>query len=170
MRNADPRNPNVLAYQAQQDGGLYAAESHALAGHDPDNKNASGIELVTVPALGTEYSQDEMKGMSRHYKRKTKATRRKDAVSRWGKGEYKICGWLSPRWAVLMAFIGCVILGVLLFFVVPRVPTIAYQSSNALEAVPNSASMVTHQSPTNFRCVPTKAALPDADLSVLKYL
>lgn len=151
VRNADPRSANVLAYGTERDGGLYPAESHVAAANDPDGNDGTNIELVTVPALGQEFSKEEMKGMSRQYKRKAKASRRKQAVSRWGKGEQKIGGWLSPRWAVVLCFFACVFLGVLLVFVVPRVPSLAFFSTNPLEAVPNSASMMTHYAPTNFR-------------------
>lgn len=41
-------------------------------------------------------------------------------------------------------------LGVTLFFVVPRVPTIAFLSTDPLQAVPDSSSMSTHYFPTNF--------------------
>ncbi|CAO1631329.1 unnamed protein product [Parajaminaea phylloscopi] len=150
VRNADPRNPNVLAYGVERDGGLHPADSHLAATHDPDGKNDTGIELVTVPALGQEFSKEEMRDMSRRQKRKNKTSRRKRTASRWGKGEHKICGWLSPRLAVFFGFIFCVLLGVTLFFVIPRVPDLAFLSTNPLEAVPNSASMVTNYAPTNF--------------------
>lgn len=152
VQHADRRHPSVLAAQAMHEGAGHVAESHAVP-TTGDNKGAgeSGIELITVPALGQEYSKDEMKRMSRQHRRKTKANRRKEKVSRWGKGEHKICGWLSPRWAVVIGFFFLVFLGVGLYFVIPRVPGLAFSTTAPLVAVPNSASMVTHYSPTNFR-------------------
>lgn len=157
VQHADPRHPSVLAAEAMHDGSGHIAHSHSVSGGGgisdgtPTGKGESGIELITVPALGQEFTKDEMKRMSRPYRRKAKAARRKEKVSRWGKGEYKICGWLSPRWAVVISFFALVFLGVALYFVIPRVPGLAFSSTQPLEAVPNSASMVTHYSPTNFR-------------------
>ncbi|CAO1617904.1 unnamed protein product [Sympodiomycopsis kandeliae] len=155
VQNVDPRHPDVIA-QAQRNADLSAAgiplhdaDSHILPGHDPD-KNQSGIELITVPALGQEFSKEEMSQMRRPYKRKVKNARRRDKAKRWGKGDYKICGWLNPRFAVLIAFIFIVILAILLYFVIPRVPTLAFLNTDPLEAFPNSASMSTHLSPANF--------------------
>lgn len=120
VQNADPRNPDVIAAMHQQDGSgapLHDADSHMVLGHDPDgtgaggaggvHKTESGIELITVPALGAEYTKEEMSQMRRPYKRKVKAARRKEKASRWSKGDYKICGWLNPRVAVLLAFATC---------------------------------------------------------------
>lgn len=122
-RNADPRHLSYHAHNQEEEGigGLHPAEPHMVAGHDPD-KNESGIELVTVPALGQEFTKEEMKRMSRPYKKKEKVRRRKEAAKRWGKGEYKIGGWLNPRVAVFLAFIFAVLLGITLYFVIPRVP------------------------------------------------
>lgn len=64
----------------------------------------AGIELATVPGLGDEYTDAEKVQMTRKYRGQAKRSRKKEAVKRWGKGEYKICGWLSPRVAVFAAF------------------------------------------------------------------
>lgn len=71
--------------------------------------NASGIELITVPALGQEYSEEEMRKMTRPYKRKSKAGNRRKKVrqgaGKFAEGQWRLFGWLTPRVAVFMAFI-----------------------------------------------------------------
>lgn len=106
VQNADPRHHDASA--AAGGPPLHSADSHHVPGHDPD-KNESGIELITVPALGQEFTKEEMSQMRRPYKRKVKAARRKDRAARWGKGDYKIWGWLNPRIAVLLAFFSCIL-------------------------------------------------------------
>jgi len=111
-KNGDPRNSMF----SQGDSYLQSTPYHDHGPISPDERNhnnkdlnASGIELITVPALGQEYSQEEMRKMTRPYKRKSKAGSRKKRVkagaSKFAGGEWKICGWLSPRVAVFMAFV-----------------------------------------------------------------
>lgn len=69
----------------------------------------SGIELITVPALGNEYSEEEVKRMRRSDKRRSKARKRKEGAKKWARGEKKIGGWLGPRCAVFFVFVSLVL-------------------------------------------------------------
>lgn len=107
VQNADPRHVEILAQRQAANNDLHQADSHHIPNHDPDKTES--VELITVPALGQEFTKEEMSQMRRPYKRKVKAARRKELASRWSKGDYKICGWLNPRIAVLLGFIACIL-------------------------------------------------------------
>jgi hypothetical protein len=68
-------------------------------------KDAGGIELVTVPALGSEFTKEEVKAMKKPYKRKRKAREAGSNARRWVKTDDRYCGCLSPIAAVFTIFI-----------------------------------------------------------------
>jgi hypothetical protein len=115
-----------------------------------EERDSAGMELITVPALGAEFNDQEVKAMKKPYKRRNKARRRGVEAQKWIKTDDRYCGCLSPRIAVFTAFTSLALLGVLLYFVIPRVPAIAMQTVTPLVAVPNGGGMVTHLRPTNF--------------------
>lgn len=156
VRNADPRrsiiqsnaNNNTANRNSHYSTG---APNNAISGMGPQHADSTtGIELITVPALGNEYTKEELRDMTRSAKRRKKRTHRKRRCQLWVSGEDHLWGWLSPRVAVFIAFFVLVALGVLLFFVIPRVPTFAILSTNPVTALPNGASMNVNRSPTNF--------------------
>ncbi|SPO27744.1 uncharacterized protein UTRI_04216_B [Ustilago trichophora] len=154
VRNADPRrsiiqsNHNAANRHSQFSS---AAPNNAISGMGPQHADSTtGIELITVPALGNEYTKEELRDMTRNAKRRKKRSHRKKRCQLWVSGQDHLWGWLSPRVAVFLAFFVMVALGVLLFFVIPRVPTFAILSTNPVTAIPNGASMKINRSPTNF--------------------
>ncbi|SJX63660.1 uncharacterized protein SRS1_14410 [Sporisorium reilianum f. sp. reilianum] len=162
VRNADPRRsviqhgPNAAnrtsAYSAAAAAtGNGLAASHTISGMGPQHADSTtGIELITVPALGNEYTKEELRDMTRSSKRRKKRSHRRKRCQLWVSGEDHLWGWLSPRVAVFIVFFALVALGVMLFFVIPRVPTFAILSTNPVVAIPNGASMKVSHSPTNF--------------------
>ncbi|CDR87220.1 uncharacterized protein SPSC_00346 [Sporisorium scitamineum] len=157
VRNADPRrsviqqngNNRNSSYPAATGGGL--GNSNTISGMGPQHADsATGIELITVPALGNEYTKEELRDMTRLSKRRKKRSHRRKRYQLWVSGQDHLWGWLSPRVAVFIAFFTLVALGVMLFFVIPRVPTFAILSTNPVVAIPNGASMKVNHSPTNF--------------------
>lgn len=156
VRNADPRR-SIIQQQTNVAGNRnshYSAagyNTNTISGTGPRNADSTtGIELITVPALGNEYTKEELRGMSRSSKRRKKRTHRKRRCQMWVSGDDHLWGWLSPRVAVFIAFFVLLSLGVMLFFVIPRVPTFAILSTNPVVAIPNGASMRVNHSPTNF--------------------
>lgn len=144
VRNADPRRSIV-----HHDAG--ARRSAVVSGLGPAHADGTtGIELVTVPALGTEYTKEELKGMTSASRRSRKRSSRSHSWRMWVSGQDHLCGWLSPRVAVFAAFFVLAGLAVLLYFVIPRVPTFAILAAAPVTAVPNGASMNIHRSPSNF--------------------
>ncbi|EST09444.1 hypothetical protein PSEUBRA_000654 [Kalmanozyma brasiliensis GHG001] len=156
VRNADPRR-SIIQQQANAAGNRNSQFSSAgynnntISGTGPRNADATtGIELITVPALGNEYTKEELRDMTRSSKRRKKRGNRKRKCQLWVSGDDHLWGWLSPRLAVFIAFFVLLGLGVMLFFVIPRVPTFATLSTNPVVALPNGASMRVNHSPTNF--------------------
>lgn len=165
VRNADPRRSVIQQQQNQRDSASFPLSganrnsqytSAGAATNGPSGMGArnadstTGIELITVPALGNEYTKEELRDMTRNTKRRRKRTNRKRKYQLWVSGQDHLWGWLSPRVAVFIAFFVLVALGVMLFFVIPRVPTFAILSTNPVTAIPNGASMQVSHSPTNF--------------------
>ncbi|UZJ52109.1 hypothetical protein CBS101457_001429 [Exobasidium rhododendri] len=113
-------------------------------------RDGTDIELITVPALGAEYTAEEIKAMKKPHKRRKKALHSREKAQRWIKSDDRYFGCLSPQLAIFMIFGSLAALGVMLYFVIPRVPTIAVQTVTPLVAVPDGGSMETHLVPTNF--------------------
>lgn len=144
VRNADPRR-SIIRHEPTQ------RKSAAISGMGPAHADSTtGIELITVPALGTEYTKEELRGMTGATRRRNKRSSRSKSWRLWVSGQDHLCGWLSPRIAVFIAFFTLAGLAVLLYFVIPRVPTFAILAAAPVTAVPNGASMEVHRSPTNF--------------------
>ncbi|CEH14649.1 hypothetical protein CBOM_02476 [Ceraceosorus bombacis] len=165
-RVSDPKRMSVMAdnpmpsrpsgYDAY--GPLYESEdtgSRAKMPSTPGDKAGSeGIELITVPALGAEYTDEERRQMRTRAKRKSKANAKKrkvqDEAGKWARGEKKYFGWLGPRAAVFLGFAFLVVLGVTLYFVIPRVPTFGLRTLEPVTAVPDAGGMSTGGPPANF--------------------
>ncbi|SNX85900.1 uncharacterized protein MEPE_04609 [Melanopsichium pennsylvanicum] len=163
VRNADPRRSIIQSNNNNNNNMIKNPNRHsqfstaqttngtAVSGMGPQHADSTtGIELITVPALGNEYTKEELREMTRTAKRRKKRSNRKRRCHLWVSGQDHLWGWLSPRVAVFIAFFILVALGVMLFFVIPRVPTFAFLSTNPVVAIPNGASMQVNHSPTNF--------------------
>ncbi|KAE8233655.1 hypothetical protein CF326_g1303 [Tilletia indica] len=119
------------------------------AGHDRSN-NTTGIELVTVPALGTEFSRAEMKGMARKQKRRAHIAKRRRKMGKWASGEEKVFGLFDRRMVMIASFVFLVLLALTLYFVIPRVPSVGFLTANPLTAVPDASGMSIGGPPANF--------------------
>ncbi|KAJ1022427.1 hypothetical protein NDA16_003416 [Ustilago loliicola] len=153
VRNADPRRSMIQPNSSANRNSHYSTggANNAISGMGPQHADSTtGIELITVPALGNEYTKEELREMTRGSKRRKKRTQRKKRCQLWVSGQDHLWGWLSPRVAVFLAFFVLVTLGVMLYFVIPRVPTFAILTTNPVTAIPNGASMQVNRAPTNF--------------------
>lgn len=74
-----------------------------------EGTDVSDIKLITVPALGDEYTSDKIKAMKKPHKRRHKARSTRDKAQRWIKKDDRYCGGLSPRLAVSFVFSFCVV-------------------------------------------------------------
>ena len=108
VRNADPRNVMAPTNQRDSNNRLSMLSTGTGLGQNrgvASTEQTSGIELITVPALGAEFTKEEIKDMTRKSKKKKKRSARKKRFGTWMHGDDHLWGWLSPRVAVFMAFI-----------------------------------------------------------------
>lgn len=93
-RNGDP---NMMTPDEHKKRYSYADSVERLRYQGNDS---SGIELVTVPALGSEFTKEEVKAMKKPYKRRKKARQAGSNARRWVKSDGTYLGCLSPVAAV----------------------------------------------------------------------
>lgn len=104
VRNGDPRS---MEKRLSVNTDLQEKSSkHASFGGEASQ---SGIELVTVPALGAEFTEEERRKMTRPYKRRSKRGSKKAKFMTWARGENKLFGFLDPRMLVFISFIFCIL-------------------------------------------------------------
>lgn len=111
---------------------------------------SASVELITVPGLGAEYSSDELKHMRRTHRRRVRATKRKKKLAFLARGEGRWLGCLDNRSFLFVVFGFLILLGLLLYFVIPRPPSFALLATKPLDAVPDGSAMKTNHIPTNF--------------------
>ncbi|KAG7088835.1 hypothetical protein E1B28_012790 [Marasmius oreades] len=150
FNNAGPKYSSVFDATSQ--------EGYQPLAHTPKAEDASTIgpvELVTVPAMGPEWKREEMHNMTKKSRKANKAEARATKWKEWNRGNRGWCGgWLTRRVLVIVVFIICAIIGIILAFVIPRVPKLAFNSDHPLanatgsweEAVP----LTFQRSPANF--------------------
>jgi len=91
------------------------------------------VELVTVPALGAEWQKSEMKDMTKTGRREKKAELRNEKWKAWRRGERGMCGRYFTRKVLVFTLFGvCVVAGILLGIMIPRVPSFSFNSSTPL--------------------------------------
>ncbi|KAG8933805.1 hypothetical protein FRC01_007051 [Tulasnella sp. 417] len=86
------------------------------------------VELVTVPAMGAEWSAQELRDMKKSGRAEIKAEKRQRAWNAFVRDQEGLCGvpWLTRKVIVWGAFAFCIVLGLTLFFVIPRVPNFGF--------------------------------------------
>jgi len=114
----------------------YQSLSRGSLKHD-DSVSATGtqVEMVTVPALGPEWKASELHNMTRSAKKERKAEVRGHKWKQWRRGERGLCGrWFTWRFTVFFVFGWCIAAGILLVFLIPRVPKFAFNQDTPLSA------------------------------------
>ncbi|TIB80064.1 hypothetical protein E3Q22_02132 [Wallemia mellicola] len=104
--------------------------------------------IGTVPAMGPEWQEDEIKDMSKSHRRKEANWDRKHNVKSWFRGQRK-CFGITRKTAVFISFGVIIALILLLYFLIPRAPTFTFRSTPLLTDDPDSASFLTYPT-TNF--------------------
>ncbi|KAG9017935.1 hypothetical protein FRB90_000117 [Tulasnella sp. 427] len=86
------------------------------------------VELVTVPAMGAEWSAQELKDMKKSGRAEIKAEKRRRNWNAFKRDQKGLCGiaWLTRKVLVWGAFIFIICLGLTLVFVIPRVPNFGF--------------------------------------------
>lgn len=98
----DARNGDVKAIRPEDNSTNPYMDSTELL--RDDGKDASGIELVTVPALGAEFTNEEVRAMKKPYKRRRKARTAGTNARRWVKSDDRYLGCFSPPAAIFFIF------------------------------------------------------------------
>ncbi|WFC97534.1 hypothetical protein MYAM1_000248 [Malassezia yamatoensis] len=136
---------------AMQSGNLGHARNDSYASEDAKpfayDLNESSLELAP---LGQEYTPEERKRMTRKGQRKYWKYSQLGAVDSWMRGHKPICGFFGPHVAVFALFGFVILLGITLYFVVPRVPSVALKTYKPLTAANGESAMNITAQPTGF--------------------
>lgn len=109
-----------------------------------------GESTLELAPLGDEFTAEERARMSRKAQRRHWRYSKLGAVDSWMRGYNPLCGWFGPHVAVFTVFFFLVFLGVLLYFVVPRVPDVTLKTKDPLAAAGDTSAMDITAQPTGF--------------------
>lgn len=109
-----------------------------------------GDSALELAPLGEEFTSDEHERMTRKNQRQRWKYSQLGAVDSWLKGYKPICGWFGPRAAVAIGFAFVVVLGIALYFVVPRVPSVSLITNQPLKPRDGEGAMNITGFPTGF--------------------
>ncbi|KAK2465295.1 hypothetical protein APHAL10511_002649 [Amanita phalloides] len=125
----------------------------------PKKEETTGpVEMVTVPALGAEWSKVEMRDMTKAGKSERKADTRREAWKAWNRGERGMCGHYCTRKVfVFVLFFLCVLVGITLGFTIPRAPAFAFNENAPLV---NATGSWAKTIPTIFSPYPANFSFP----------
>lgn len=115
------------------------ADYRQIPAPEPKGDDASTVgpvEMVTVPTLGPEWQKSELRGMTKAAKREKKAEMIKRKWQGWNRDEK---GGLFTRKRLIFVLFGlCVIVGIVLAFTIPRVPSFQFNNDTPLTSASGS--------------------------------
>ncbi|KAI0698136.1 hypothetical protein BC835DRAFT_1335927 [Cytidiella melzeri] len=118
------------------------------------------VEMITVPALGPEWKAEELGGNRKRAAREAVSARRSQKWKEWRRGERGMCGkYFTRKFLTWFMFALCVAVGLVLAFVLPRVPGFQF---NADEPLAPASSAYNKTVPTYFNRAPTNFSFPGA--------
>lgn len=134
-----------------QRGEFEPARGHSFASDDakPFAYDLGESTLELAP-LGAEYTSEERERMTRKAQRRHWKYSQLGAFDSWLRGYKPLCGWFGPHVAVFLIFGFVIFLGILLYFVVPRVPDVTLGMNQPLAAAGNVSAMRITGQPTGF--------------------
>ncbi|PFH54035.1 hypothetical protein AMATHDRAFT_136511 [Amanita thiersii Skay4041] len=158
FNNAGPRYSHTFGQNSQG-----YQQLPPLSPNVEEVASTNNVEMVTVPALGPEWSKDEMRGMTKAGKNERRAETRREKWKAWNRGERGMCGhYCTKKVFVFVVFGVCIAIGIVLAFTVPRVPIFGFNSDsplvNATGAWGNAVPFIFSRFPANFS-FPANAAL-----------
>lgn len=141
---------NQHMYNMQQSSGD-VTRGHSFASDDakPFAHDLDGSTLELAP-LGAEFTEQEHEQMTRRARRKRWAYSKMGGVRSWAHGENPLCGWFGPRAAVFITFTVLALLGITLYFVIPRVPSVELATSKPLTPAGDVSAMNITAQPAGF--------------------
>ncbi|KIP02714.1 hypothetical protein PHLGIDRAFT_26467 [Phlebiopsis gigantea 11061_1 CR5-6] len=121
--------------------------------------------MVTVPALGPEWKAEEMATANRKARREDRAVRRGQKWKEWKRGERGLCGrYFTRKFTAWFLFAFCVAVGIVLAFLIPRVPDFQINQETPLTQASGSFNK---SIPTQFLRAPANFSFPGAaDLQI----
>ncbi|KAF5362878.1 hypothetical protein D9758_007018 [Tetrapyrgos nigripes] len=172
FNNAGPKYSSAYTssngYQALNGPSSPTPNTASLSKTDLSNPSTPGTELVTVPALGPEWRKDEMRDMTKTAKRARRYESRREAWKAWNRGERGICGrWFTKKMLVIVVFVVCVIVGIILAFTIPRVPSFFLNSDSPFANASTISSDFASSIPIHFERLPANFSFPAyADMEI----
>ncbi|KAI0246425.1 hypothetical protein BJV78DRAFT_1286451 [Lactifluus subvellereus] len=163
FNNAGPRYSHAFGLGHQETS--YQQLTPPLSGKPDEESGAQRpVEMVTVPALGAEWGKDELKGMTKRARREEKAENFGRKWKAFNRGQYGIFGrkWLTRRTLIFVIFGTCAAIGLILAFVIPRVPGFAVNGSTPLVS---ATGWFNDSIPAEFSRFPANFSFP-ADISL----
>ncbi|KAI0088644.1 hypothetical protein BDY19DRAFT_948922 [Irpex rosettiformis] len=124
-----------------------------------DTPNGAGpVEMVTVPALGPEWKAEEVGANRKRVIKEANAERRAQKWKEWRRGERGLCGrYFTRKFLAWFLFAFCVAVGIVLAFVIPRIPDFQFNLDNPIAAASSDFNKTV---PTYFNRAPTNFSFP----------
>ncbi|GJE92613.1 hypothetical protein PsYK624_087680 [Phanerochaete sordida] len=148
------------------DDGYRRVNSPSLSKVDaPSEATTMPVEMVTVPALGPEWQKSEMGTVAKKARREDRADRRKQKWKEWKRGERGMCGrYFTRKFTVWFMFFLIVAVGIVLVFVIPRVPDFQINQQDPLQTATGSFNKTI---PAEFSRAPANFSFPaSTDLQI----
>ncbi|KAI0298116.1 hypothetical protein B0F90DRAFT_1735099 [Multifurca ochricompacta] len=160
FNNAGPRYSHAFGIGHNE--ASYQQLSPQLTGKMDEESSTQGpVEMVTVPALGAEWGKDELKDMTKRGRREKKSENFGRKWKAFHRGEYGLFGrkWLTRRLLVFTVFAICAVIGIVLAFVIPRVPGF---SLNGRTPLVSATGWFNQSIPAEFNRAPANFSFPAA--------
>lgn len=153
FNNAGPRYSE--AYTSHAHPGYQQIRTPSSPLLDPIQAPGEKVELVTVPAMGAEWSKEEMRMMTKAGRKEGKSESRRGFWKAWYRDQRGLCGkWFTRRFLVFFLFGLCAAIGIVLAFTIPRVPAFSFNVQsplvNATGAWAKAIPTVFSRAPANF--------------------
>jgi hypothetical protein len=147
------------AYQQLPPGAGTPTVASRADGKSDAGDAAGGVEMVTVPAMGAEWSKEEMRAMTKRGRKDVKAERRRDKARRFWRDEEGLCGvkGLTRKALAIGFFVLAVIAAITLAFTIPRVPSFSFNDNTPLAVATGSFN---ESIPTRFSVSPANFSFP----------
>ncbi|KAH8090725.1 hypothetical protein HD553DRAFT_265989 [Filobasidium floriforme] len=138
-----------------------------LLGEGNVGGTGENVELVTVPALGAEWSKNELYSQTRRAKQEARREKRGKMWREWNRDQRGCCGvgWMTKRMLVVVTFAFLAALGVTLYFVIPRAPNFSFPSDTVFLA--DESTVGFSRTPANFSFTGDIRMIADASTSWL---
>jgi hypothetical protein len=158
FNNTGPRYSTAFGTQEPTYHSLSVADRK---GSEIDKTSSLGpVEMVTVPAMGPEWSKNEMREMTKAGRRERKNAQRGNPIQSFRRDKTGLCGikWLNRKFLTFFIFALIVVIGIILAFTIPRVPGLQFNNFTPLINATNTA--FGRSVPVEFSRAPANFSFP----------